>query len=131
MAGRIMRMIAVAASALAVVLTLGLTAALATRVVKIASHVSINSVGLTFKGKVTSHNAACVTGRKVTLYRTNGNVLGSVTTGSSGRWKITASGSAGITLGHFFAKVKRRSEGTAGTIYVCKAAVSRTIPYHP
>ena len=66
----------------------------------------------------------------VTLYRTNGNVLGSTTTSSSGRWKITASGSAGITLGHFYAKVKRRSEGTAGTTYVCKAAVSPTIPYH-
>jgi hypothetical protein len=131
MAGRVVRAVALAASALAVASTLGLTAAEATRVVKIASHISIKSTGLTFRGKVTSPNAACVTERKVTLYRTNGNVLGSMTTGSSGRWKITASGSAGITLGHFFAKVKRRSEGTAGTIYVCKAAVSRTIPYHP
>jgi hypothetical protein len=109
---------------------LSLTAADATRIVKIPSHISIKSTGLTFKGKVTSPHAACVTGRKVTLYRTNGNVLGSTTTGPSGRWKITASGSAGITLGHFFAKVKRRSEGTAGTIYVCKGATSPTIPFH-
>jgi hypothetical protein len=75
-----------------------------------------------------SPNAACVTGRKVTLYRTNRNVLGSTTTGASGRWMITASGSAGITLGHFFAKVKRRSEGTAGTIFVCKGGKSALEP---
>lgn len=131
MTGRVVRVLALTASALAVASTLSLTAAEATRVVRIASHISIKSIGLTFRGKVTSPNAACVTGRKVTLYRANGNVLGSTTTGSSGRWKITASGSAGITLGHFFAKVKRRSEGTAGTIYICKAAVSPTIPYHP
>jgi hypothetical protein len=126
-----MRVAALTVCAVAVASMLTLTAAEATRVVKIRSHVSIKGKSLTFSGKVTSPNSACVTGRKVTLYRTNGNVLGSVTTGASGHWKITASGSAGITLGRFYAKVKRRSEGTAGTIYVCKAAVSRTIPYHP
>jgi hypothetical protein len=131
MSSRVVRASALAASALAVASTVGPTAAEATKVVQIASHISIKSKGLTFSGKVTSPNSGCVTARKVTLYRTNGNVLGSTTTGSSGRWKITATGSAGITLGHFYAKVKRRSEGTAGTIYVCKAAVSPTIPYHP
>jgi hypothetical protein len=68
--------------------------------------------------------------RRVTLYRTNGDVLGHARTNPRGHWKITASGSAGITMGHFFAKVKRTSQGTAGTIYVCKGARSRTIPYH-
>lgn len=130
MAGRAIRLIGLVACALSVASISGLTAAEATRTVKIASHISIKSTGLTFSGKVTSPNAACDSGRKVTLYRTNGNVLGSTATGSAGRWKITASGSAGITLGHFFAKVKQRSEGTAGTIYVCWAAVSPTIPYH-
>jgi hypothetical protein len=120
-----------AVAALAAASVSGLTAAEATRTVRIASHISIKSIGLRFSGKVTSPHSACASGRKVTLYRTNGNVLGSTTTGSAGRWKVTASGSAGITLGHFFAKVKQRSEGTAGTIYVCKAAVSPTIPYHP
>jgi glycerol uptake facilitator-like aquaporin len=116
---------------LACTLVAGLATADATTIVKIASHISIKGKGLTFSGAVTSVNPACDAGRKVTLYRTNGNVLGSTTTGSAGHWKITASGSAGITLGSFFAKVKRRSEGTAGTIYTCKAARSRTIPYHP
>ena len=104
--------------------------AAATRTVRINSSISISGKGLTFKGRVTSSRMACESGRKVTLWRTNGNRLGTATTSSTGHWKITASGSAGISLGHFFAGVKRRSEGTAGTIYVCKGARSRTIPFH-
>jgi hypothetical protein len=123
-------MLVVAALVAASASIFGLATANATRTVTIATHVSIKSNGLTFSGKVTSPNAACVSGRKVTLFRTNGNVLGTQTTGASGRWKIKASGSAGISLGHFFAKVKRRAEGTAGTIFVCKAAQSSTIPFH-
>jgi hypothetical protein len=69
--------------------------------------------------------------RRVTLYRTNGDVLGRTHTGRHGHWKITASGSAGITMGHFYAKVKRESQGPAGTIFVCRKARSRTIAYHP
>ena len=109
----------------------GLSVADATRTVRIASHVTIKSNGLTFSGRVTSSNAACGVARKVTLYRTASLKLGSTTTSSSGRWKLTVSGSAGITLGHFYAKVAKRSEGAAGTIYVCKAARSKTIRYRP
>jgi hypothetical protein len=128
---RTLKMATIASSTSAFVLVSGLTTADATRTVKIASHITIKSNGLKFSGKVTSSNAACTSGRKVTLYRKPSQVLGSTTTNSSGSWKITASGSAGITLGHFYAKVKQRSEGTAGTIYVCKAATSKTIPYKP
>ena len=125
-----MKVVALSVVTLALGLIFGLTAAQATRTVRIASHISIKGKELTFSGRVTSRNAACERGRKVTLHRTNGNVLGSTTTNSTGRWKITASGSAGISLGHFFATVKRRAEGTAGTIFVCKAARSATIPFH-
>jgi hypothetical protein len=112
-------------------LALGLTAADATRTVTIASHITIKSKSLTFSGNVKSGNPACKRGRKVSLYRTTSLLLGTTTTSASGHWTITASGSAGITLGRFYAKVARRSEGTAGTIYVCKAARSKTIRYHP
>jgi hypothetical protein len=112
------------------VLALGAADAAATRTVTIHSHVSIVSHGLAFSGHVTASNAACVVHRHVTLYRTNGNVLGHTTTSTHGYWKITAQGSAGISLGHFYARVSRRSEGAAGTIYVCTAARSRTIPMH-
>lgn len=124
------KVLAVAASVSALVLAIGVTGAFATRTVTIASHISIKGNGLTFSGRVTAKNAACDSGRKVTLYRTSSLKLGSATTSSSGHWKITASGSAGISLGHFYAKVSKRSEGTAGTIYVCKAARSKTIAFH-
>ena len=131
MRNRSFMLAAIATSAPALALAYGLTTAQATRTVTIASHITIKSKGLTFSGSVTSSNAACASGRKVTLYRKKSQVLGSTTTNSSGGWKITASGSAGITLGHFYAKAKKRSEGTAGTIYVCKSATSKTIPYKP
>jgi hypothetical protein len=108
-----------------------LTSAEATKTVSITSRVTIKSNGLTFSGGVSASNAACMSARKVTLYRTQSQLLGSTTTNASGGWKITASGSAGITLGRFYATVKQRSDGTAGTIYVCKAARSKTIAYKP
>jgi hypothetical protein len=131
MPNRSLVLAAIAASLPAFALASGLTTADATRTVTIASHITIKSKGLTFSGSVTSSNAACASGRKVLLYRKQSLVLGSTTTNSSGRWKITVSGSAGITLGHFYAKAKKRSEGTAGTIYICNAARSRTVSYRP
>jgi hypothetical protein len=130
MAGRVRRVGALTAAAVVVASATGLTAAEAKRTVRVASHVSIKSTGLTFSGRVTSTDADCVLARKVTLYRTNGNVLGSATTGTSGHWKVTASGSAGITLGHFFAKVSASSYSVGGPVVDCKAARSRTIRYH-
>ena len=117
------------ATALALGSTLG--SAEATRTVTIASHVTIKSKELTFSGNVASSNAACRGARKVALYRKPAQLLGSTGTSTSGSWTITPPGSAGITLGRFYAKVKMRSEGTAGTIYVCKAATSKTIRYRP
>jgi len=119
-----------AATAVLVVLVLGLSEADATRTVRLASHISIKSTGAgTFSGKVTSANAACDRGRKVTLYTTTSLKLASATTGASGTWKMTPSGFAGISLHHFYAKVAQRTEGTAGTIYVCEAAKSKTVPF--
>jgi len=131
MRNKTLRAAAITASVPALALAFGLTMAQATRTVRIASHITIKSHELTFSGRVRSSNAACRSARKVTLYRKQSQVLGSATTNSAGSWKITASGSAGITLGRFYARVKKRSEGTAGTIYVCGAATSKTIPYKP
>jgi hypothetical protein len=131
MRGRTSTVALIATSVPLLALAYGLATAQATRVVTIASRITIRSEGLTFSGDVTSPNAACKGARKVTLYRKQSQMLGSTTTNAAGAWKITASGSAGITLGHFYATVKKRSEGTAGTIYVCKSATSKTIPYKP
>jgi hypothetical protein len=115
----------------AAVLALAATA-LATRTVHIGSKVSIaNHHGLHFVGRVTSPNAACGEARKVVLFRVIENgpdqALGRDVTAANGNWSITPSGFAGISLSHFYAKVKRRSEGTAGTIYVCRGDRSRVI----
>lgn len=128
---RALAFLATSATVAALALMLALGAAVATRTVTIASHLSIKGKGLTFSGSVGASNAACRAARRVSLYRTPSLLLGSVTTKHSGGWKLTVSGSAGITLGRFYAKVKARSEGTAGTIYVCKGATSKTIPYTP
>ena len=130
MQGSAVRAWKVAVAGVVVAAVVGVASADASHVVRIASHISIRSHNLTFSGRVTSPNHACVPHRRVTLYRTNGDVLGHTHTNSHGHWRITASGSAGISLGHFYAKVKRTSQGAAGTIYVCKGARSRTIPIH-
>lgn len=126
MARRAVKVTTVAAFTLAVSAVAGLTAAYATPPNTVKTHVSIKSSGLTFSGKVTASDSNCVLGRRVTLHRTNGNILGHFTTGPNGRWKITASGSAGISLGHFYATVAKRTVGAL----VCKAATSPTIPLH-
>jgi hypothetical protein len=122
----------IAASAIGLASVLG--TADATRTVRIASHISIKSNGLDFSGKVTSPNAACKQGRHVSLYRrlSNGDRqrLGMTITGASGKWHIQVSGFAGASMSRFYAKVRRRAEGTAGTIYVCKSADSPTISPH-
>jgi hypothetical protein len=113
-----------------VVLVACFGSAYATRTVTLASHISIKSHhNTTFTGRVTSSNAACEDARKVTLYTTTKLKLGTAKTNQHGYWKIKASGFAGISLHHFFAKVAKFSNGAAGTIYVCKAATSKTIPF--
>ena len=124
------RIATAAVAAMGVVLVVCFGSAYATRTVRLASHVSIKSRhNTTFTGTVTSRNSACEDARKVTLYTTTKLKLGTTETNKHGHWKITASGFAGISLHHFFAKVARLSSGTAGTIYVCKAATSKTIRF--
>jgi hypothetical protein len=115
----------------ATALTIG--TAEATRTVRIASRITIESHGLNFHGKVKSENSGCKDARHVSLYRifSDGSRqrVGVFVTGPSGKWHISVSGSAGISMSHFYAKVRQRKEGTAGTIFVCKSADSeRTRP---
>ena len=120
--------------AAALVLTIWLPAAGATRTVKIPSQISIHERALHFHGRVTASNSACESDRRVVLYRRflNGTrqALGRTKTDQSGRWRIHISGSAGISMARFFAKARRRSEGTAGTIYICQRARSKTVSFH-
>ena len=101
----------------------------ATRIVNVPSHISIKSHhNTTFTGRVTSHTG-CENGRRVTLYTTTKLKLGTAKTNKRGYWNIKASGFAGISLHHFLAKVTTFPNGTAGTIYICRAATSKTIAF--
>ena len=115
----------------AVLAVAGSVPAWGTRTVKIPSRVTIASSGTTMHGHVRSPNANCIEGRKVKLKidSSGGNdqVIGTATTNAHGRWRIRVSGFAGVSLAHFYARVRRQSEGTAGTIYVCRPDRSRTI----
>ena len=125
-----MRRLAILCACAAVVLVAAVPAS-GTRTVKIPSRVTITSTGMVMHGHVESPNHACVGGRKVKLKRVIGaghdQTMGSSTTDTHGRWSVHLSGFAGITLNHFYAHLKRRSEGAAGTIFVCRGDRSRTI----
>ncbi|MFN8215772.1 MAG: hypothetical protein U0R71_04165 [Solirubrobacterales bacterium] len=121
---------AFAVAALAVALVAA--PATATRTVRIPSKISIHSKSLKFSGKVTAGKyEPCVQQRKVILFRVfsdgSNQAVGETRTDDAGRWTITPQGSAGISMSRFFARVKKESQGTAGTIYVCRAARSKTI----
>lgn len=118
--------------ALAVVIAgLAAASASASRSVAIGSRISIGSSELRFSGRVTSSNKACAEGRRVVLYKVVSGgpdqALGRATSNRKGRWSVTVSGFAGISLSRFYAKAKPRTEGAAGTIYTCRAARSKTI----
>jgi hypothetical protein len=110
-----------------VLLCAGAAAAFATETVTIDSTVSIASRGGVFHGRVGSSNPACRRDRRVKLwiaYAKRAQVIGRTTTGADGRWRI-APGLGGASA---YAAVPRRSESTAGTIYVCEAARSGIAP---
>jgi hypothetical protein len=127
----------IATALAAAALTVAVGAASATHTIKVPSTISIKSDGLHFSGKVgTAKNGKpCRDQRKVVLFKVVSGgpdqALGHDITGTNGAWSITPQGSAGITLAHFYAKAKQRSDGAAGTIHVCLAAKSKTIGVTP
>jgi hypothetical protein len=126
----------VAVFAAAALLVAGGTA-VATRTINVPSQVTIKSEGLHFSGHVTTaaNGKPCREQRRVILYRAFAKApdqpLARDTTGPNGAWSITLQGSAGISFGRFYAKVKQRSDGAAGTIHVCLADRSKVIGVSP
>ena len=107
-------------------------AAQATRTVEATSKITIAADELRFHGKVSSQTLPpCRESRRVVLFKVvhggPDEAVGRTKTSRQGVWSITVPGFAGISLTDFYAKVKRSSEGAAGTIYVCDAARSRAI----
>jgi len=102
---------------------------LATQVVKHGSKVTISEKAPAFHGKVKSKERACVKQRKVRLFRAHTHradtVIGSDHTNNHGRWQVDVNP---LRSGGYYAKVARRSEGTAGTIHICRSDRSRIVP---
>jgi hypothetical protein len=122
----------VASAVVALMAALVAGSATATRTIHVPSQISIKSKDLKFTGKITAGKyEPCAQQRKVILYKVVSGgpdqAVGETSTSLKGRWTITPQGSAGISLARFYAKVRKVSEGTAGTIYLCQAARSTTI----
>jgi hypothetical protein len=101
--------------------------ALATQTVKIDSKVTISSHAPAFHGRVKSDNHACETQRRVKLFKQRhgpDKLLGKDKTNHHGQWEIEVEP---LSSGAYYAKVVRRSEGTAGTIFVCRGDHSKTL----
>ena len=112
----------------------GTPAAVGTQTVRIPSTVTLNitpqQAAATFNGKVKSPTQACRTNRTVRLMlRRPGKDQKVSSTPTFGKhWRL---GLDNPPAGEYYARVKERSEGTAGTIYVCKADNSAAISYSP
>ena len=95
--------------------------------VKIKSTVTIGSVG--YQGKVKATNSNCVGERTVVLKQKGNGVLSRVKTNAKGNWKADLDDlNANIKIpAKVYAEVKPSTQATAGPIYKCGAAVSRTV----
>lgn len=116
----------VVASAFALI---GATMAFGGSVVKIETKTRISQKFPAFHGKLLAENNACVKHRRVRLYRKKSGpdeVLGADFSDNKGRWAVTEDQFT-LTSGAYYAKAIRRSEGTAGTTYVCLADRSRVV----
>ncbi len=101
--------------------------ALATNVVKIDSKVRISHRAPAFHGKVKSDNNGCESNRKVKMFRRQhgpDELLGHDRTDRRGKWKVEVDP---LSSGAYYARVKRRAEGAAGTIFVCRRDRSKTV----
>ena len=95
--------------------------------VKIKSTITIGATG--YQGKVKATNANCVEERTVVLKQKGNGVLSRVETKPNGNWKADLEElNENIKVpAKVFAEVKPVTQGTAGTIYKCLGAVSKTV----
>jgi hypothetical protein len=99
----------------------------ATRTVSIPSSLQISAYG--YFGKVKSPNSGCIEDRTVVLKQKGHGVLGRDKSDEQGSWKVGPEGLhfKGQLPFKIFAEVKPLSQGTAGTVYNCLGATSKTV----
>jgi hypothetical protein len=120
------------------VVTLALTALLALaasavaapqpgETVKVKSTITIGASG--YQGKVKSANSNCIGERIVVLKQKGNGVLSRVESKANGNWKADLEElNANIKIpAMVYAEVKPMTQATAGPIYRCLGAVSKTV----
>lgn len=122
----------VAALALAIAAVLALAASAVTaagpgETVKVKSTVTIGASG--YQGKVKASNSNCVGERTVVLKQKGNGVLSRVESKANGNWKADLEDlNENIKIpAKVFAEVKPSTQATAGPIYKCLGAVSKTV----
>jgi hypothetical protein len=113
-----------------VVLALGASAVIAAgpgETVKVKSEVTLGASG--YQGKVKAANSNCVGERTVVLKQKGNGVLSRSESKPNGNWKADLEAlNENIKIpAMVYAEVKPSTQATAGPIYKCLAAVSKTV----
>jgi hypothetical protein len=95
--------------------------------VKVKSEVTIGATG--YQGKVKAANSNCVGERTVVLKQKGNGVLSRVKSKANGNWQADLEElNENLKIpAEVFAEVKPLTQATAGPIYKCGAAVSKTV----
>jgi hypothetical protein len=117
----------VLAATLAIGVPLAVSAAGPGQKVNVSSTITIGATG--YQGKVKAANSNCVAERIVVLKQKGNGVLSRVESKDNGNWKADLDElNANITIpAKVYAEVKPITQATAGPIYKCLAASSRTV----
>ena len=97
--------------------------------VNVHSTLTISVYG--YKGKVQATNSNCVAERSVVLKQKGHGVLGRTKSTATGSWEVSPEKLhfKGQLPYKIYAEVKPLTQGTAGPIYKCLAATSKTIGF--
>jgi hypothetical protein len=121
---------AMLAAAVAAVFALGASAVIAAapgETVKVKSTVTLGASG--YQGKVKSANSNCVGERTVVLKQKGNGVLSRSVSKPNGNWRADLEAlNENIKIpAKVYAEVKPSTQATAGPIYKCLGAVSKTV----
>jgi hypothetical protein len=125
---RISKRAATLVTALAATLAIGVPVAISAagpgQTVKVNSTVTINAYGN--GGKVKASNSNCLAGRRVIVKEKGHGKIGAATTNDKGAWKAEPKYTGALPF-KIYAEVKPLTQATAGPIYRCLGATSRTV----
>ena len=121
------RVVALALTALLALAASAVAAPQPGETVKVKSTVTLGASG--YQGKVKSANSNCIGERIVVLKQKGYGVLSRVESKDNGNWKADLDElNAKIRIpAEVYAEVKPTTQATAGPIYKCLAAVSKTV----